>query len=170
MRADAASALDDALDGDDAVDVARRRAARDRAREAATKATIRDVARDDARARATARGRRDGDDGDGARRDATMDAQRAVLEALTAMQETQIRMNGKLAWLARSVPKIYDAVVNDVTTAIDDQSAKIEALTVRVARGARAGTTAVVGTGTREAREEAAADDDGGATERERNG
>ena len=99
-----------------------------------------------------------------------MDAQRAVLEALTAMQETQIRMNGKLAWLARSVPKIYDAVVNDVTTAIDDQSAKIEALTVRVARGAREGTTAVVGTGTREAREEAAADDDGGATERERNG
>ena len=88
-----------------------------------------------------------------------MDAQRAVLEALTAMQETQIRMNGKLAWLARSVPKIYDAVVNDVTTAIDDQSAKIEALTVRVARGAREGT-GVVGTGTREARE-----DDGDETE-----
>ena len=168
MRADAAIALDDALDGDDALALDRRRAVRDRAREAATKTAIHGAAFDgDARARATTTTRRDDDD-DARRRETSMDVQRAVLETLTAMQETQIRMNGKLAWISRSVPKIYDAVVNDVTTAIDDQSAKIEALTVRLARGASAGTTAVVGKGTRETREEAAADDDEGRRAREK--
>lgn len=54
MRADAAIALDDALDGDDALALDRRRAVRDRAREAATKTAIHGAAFDgDARARAT---------------------------------------------------------------------------------------------------------------------
>jgi len=56
MRADAAIALDDALDGDDALALDRRRAVRDRAREAATKTAIHGAAFDgDARARASAR-------------------------------------------------------------------------------------------------------------------
>ena len=39
-----------------------------------------------------------------------LEIQRAVFEALSAMRETQQRMNGKLSWISRSLPKIYDAV------------------------------------------------------------
>ena len=35
-----------------------------------------------------------------------LEIQRAVFEALSAMRETQQRMNGKLSWISRSLPKI----------------------------------------------------------------
>ncbi len=63
-----------------------------------------------------------------------LEIQRAVFEALSAMRETQQRMNGKLSWISRSLPKIYDAVANDVTTAIDDQGDRIEALNERLVK------------------------------------
>ena len=122
---------------DDAYDARRRTAIRDRARAAATRSTL---------------GK--GDDG-GAFEDefnaklattttTAMDAreeeyadgetiQRAMLETLMAMQEMQVRMNGKLAWISRSLPKRYDAVANDVPMSIDEQGVKIEALSARVA-------------------------------------
>lgn len=63
-----------------------------------------------------------------------LEIQRAVFEALSAMRETQQRMNGKLSWISRSLPKIYDAVANDVTNAIDDQGDRIEALNERLVK------------------------------------
>ena len=61
--------------------------------------------------------------------DATLrEISRATLETLRAMQEAQVRMNGKLAWISRSLPKIYDAVANDVTTAIEEQGTRISEL------------------------------------------
>lgn len=137
---------------DDAYDARRRTAIRDRARAAATRSTL---------------GK--GDDG-GAFEDefnaklattttTAMDAreeeyadgetiQRAMLETLTAMQEMQVRMNGKLAWISRSLPKIYDAVANDVPMSIDEQGVKIEALSTRVAAmAARATPTTAMAPG-----------------------
>ena len=62
----------------------------------------------------------------------TREIQRAMLDTLRALQEAQVRMNGKLSWISRSIPKIYDAVTNDVTAAIDDQGARIADLAKKV--------------------------------------
>ena len=72
-----------------------------------------------------------------------LEIQRAVFEALSAMRETQQRMNGKLSWISRSLPKIYDAVANDVTAAIDDQGERIEALNERLVRLSASSTATV---------------------------
>jgi hypothetical protein len=138
---------------DDAYDARRRTAIRDRARAAATRSVLGDAAgalEDEFNAKLlattataatttttmNARGEEEyAEDGDA--------IQRAMLETLAAMQEMQVRMNGKLAWISRSLPKIYDAVANDVPTSIDEQGVKIEALSARVsAMAARATTTA----------------------------
>lgn len=136
--------------GDDATELAStRRAIRDRARLAASRSRALGVVDDEG-------GREDDDDGvdDAARaagvsvggssrarvhargEDAAtmLEIQRAVFEALSAMRETQQRMNGKLSWISRSLPKIYDAVANDVTNAIDDQGDRIEALNERLVK------------------------------------
>lgn len=138
--------------GDDATELAStRRAIRDRARLAASRSRALGVVDDE--------GGREDDDGDGVGDDAAraagvsvggssrarvnargedaatmLEIQRAVFEALSAMRETQQRMNGKLSWISRSLPKIYDAVANDVTNAIDDQGDRIEALNERLVR------------------------------------
>ena len=140
---------------DDAYDARRRTAIRDRARAAATRSVLGDDAgalEDEFNAKLSAtttttaaamdaRGEEEYADGDA--------IQRAMLETLAAMQEMQVRMNGKLAWISRSLPKIYDAVANDVPMSIEEQGVKIEALSARVsAMAARATTTAAVATTT----------------------
>ena len=142
---------------DDAYDARRRTAIRDRARAAATRSVLGDDAgalEDEFNAKLlattatpttttmNARGEEEyAEDGDA--------IQRAMLETLAAMQEMQVRMNGKLAWISRSLPKIYDAVANDVPMSIDEQGVKIEALSARVsALAARATTTAAAAAAT----------------------
>ena len=78
---------------------------------------------------------------DDARRDA--DVTRAVLEALTAMQDMQVRMNSKLAWITRSLPKVYDAVVNDCASAIEASAGKIDRVSAQV--GALASSAVMTG-------------------------
>jgi len=114
---------------------------------------------DDARGGGGGGGVRDDDDAR-ARRD--MDVTRAVLEALTAMQDTQTRMNSKLAWITRSLPKVYDAVVNDCASAIEVSAGKIDRVSAQV--GALvASTSAVMKGGERRGGAATPADEDSGS-------
>ena len=72
----------------------------------------------------------------------SVEVTRAVLEALTAMQDTQVRMNSKLAWIARSLPKVYDAVMHDCATAIEANGEKIDKVGAQIGALAVAATTA----------------------------
>ena len=137
---------------DDAYDAKRRTAIRDRARAAATRSVVDDAGalEDEFNAKLLATATTATMDARGEEEYADRDAiQRAMLETLTAMQEMQVRMNGKLAWISRSLPKIYDAVANDVPMSIDEQGVKIEALSARVSvMAARSTTTAAAAAAT----------------------
>lgn len=103
----------------------------------------------------------DDDDGDGELgRDGGLDraAHRATLDALRALREQQTRMNGKISWLARSVPKIYDAVVNDATSSIEELRRSVDALSVRLDAVVGSGRFASSASGEHAGRAAAAAD------------
>ena len=128
---------------------------------AATRAARMDAASSDADAAVD-----DDDDGDGELGwDGGLDraAHRATLDALRALREQQTRMNGKISWLARSVPKIYDAVVNDAvvndaTSSIEELRRSVDALSVRLDAVVGSGRFASSASGERAGRAPAAAD------------
>jgi len=60
------------------------------------------------------------------------DISRALLEALMAMRATQVRMNAKLSWITRSLPKVYDAVTNECANAIEANTQAIDRVNAEV--------------------------------------
>jgi hypothetical protein len=185
MRANAVAAADDdddvarvtrvTADTDDAR-IARAGAIRERARRAAalsatfnTATTLNNVDayhQDDDDDDGGDDGGGGGDGGGGRGRDDAMtrrdmDVTRAVLEALTAMQDTQARMNSKLAWITRSLPKVYDAVVNDCAKAIEASAGKIDRVSAQV--GALASSAVMTGGERRRGGGATTADEDSGS-------
>ena len=185
MRATAVAAADDDVDvarvtrvtaDTDDARIARAGAIRERARRAAalsatfnTATTLNNVDAyhqdDDGDDGGDDDGDDDGDGGGRGRDDAMtrrdMDVTRAVLEALTAMQDTQARMNSKLAWITRSLPKVYDAVVNDCAKAIEASAGKIDRVSAQV--GALASSAVMTGGERRRGGGATTADEDSGS-------
>ena len=185
MRATAVAAADDDVDvarvtrvtaDTDDARIARAGAIRERARRAAalsatfnTATTLNDVDayhQDDDDDDGGDDGGGGGDGGGGRGRDDAMtrrdmDVTRAVLEALTAMQDTQARMNSKLAWITRSLPKVYDAVVNDCAKAIEASAGKIDRVSAQV--GALASSAVMTGGERRRGGGATTADEDSGS-------
>ena len=185
MRATAVAAADDDVDvarvtrvtaDTDDARIARAGAIRERARRAAalsatfnTATTLNEVDayhQDDDDDDGGDDGGGGGDGGGGRGRDDAMtrrdmDVTRAVLEALTAMQDTQARMNSKLAWITRSLPKVYDAVVNDCAKAIEASAGKIDRVSAQV--GALASSAVMTGGERRRGGGATTADEDSGS-------